>query len=70
MTQHYVNSSRNFLKLRRYQRCLEHHFPTNYREHKEHMFIEAFIALDPVMRPDVVKIPGFEWLNMETTTFI
>lgn len=70
MTPNYVNSSLNFLKLRRYQRALAHHFPTNFREHKEYKLIESFIALDPVVRPIIADVPEFKWLNMEHTTFI
>ena len=67
---HFVNSSLNFLRLRRYQRALKKHFPTNYREHKEYKLIESFIALDPSVRPIIADVPEFKWLNMEHTTFI
>lgn len=70
MTQHFVNSSLNFLRLRKYQRALAHHYPDNYREHKEYKLIESFMALDPCVRPIIADVPEYAWLNMQHTTFI
>jgi hypothetical protein len=70
MTPDYVNSSSNFLKLRRYQRCLEHHFPDNYQEHEEYRLIDAFISLPPGTRTVIADSETFSWLNMKNTTFI
>jgi len=64
----FLHSSRNHLRLRRYQRAIEQHDPAGYQNNAEYLLIETFFAMDRTRRDCLAQ--SFPWLNMYHTTFI
>ena len=68
MTPAFLHTSTNHLRLRKYQRLIEHHNPNTYREHYEWVLIHAYFMMPRKKRERLAL--SFPWLNMEHTTFI
>lgn len=64
----FLHTSTNHLRLRRYQRAIEHHDPAGYQNNAEYLLIRTFFAMDRTRRTSLAS--GFPWLNMYNATFI